>query len=101
MELEEAKKLVERYLTETDAEANEFGSMLPSYEEQNSKSAILTDKIEEHEFGWVFYYNSQEYLETGDFRYALGGNAPIIVNRRNGELVVTGTAHPVSYYVAN
>jgi hypothetical protein len=31
---------------------------------------------------WMFGWNTAEYVATGEPRYALAGNGPIIVNRR-------------------
>jgi hypothetical protein len=50
--------------------------------------------------GWVFFYNSREYLETGNPRSCYAGNAPFIVDRIDGELRVTGTAEPLEVYLA-
>ncbi|MEM0963600.1 MAG: YrhB domain-containing protein [Bacteroidota bacterium] len=54
----------------------------------------------ERPFGWVFFYDSVTGLETGDLKDRLVGNAPLIVDRRTGELHVTGTAHPIAHYIA-
>lgn len=35
-------------------------------------------------YGWVFYYNSDQYLRTGNISYALAGNAPFLVRKDNG-----------------
>ena len=58
---------------------------------------------EEREFseGWVFFYQSRRHQETGDWRDALGGNAPLIVNRASGEMVFTATAPPLEQYLAD
>jgi hypothetical protein len=40
----------------------------------------------EEDFGWAFFYNSKQFVETGDIEWALGGNAPLIVDRSTGEL---------------
>lgn len=61
--------------------------------------AVLEDETLEYEFGWVFFYNSEAYVRSGDFRDALVGNAPIIVDRSSGELLETGTAEPIEVYV--
>jgi len=53
----------------------------------------------EEDFGWVFFWAAKKYLD-GDRQYALGGNGPIIVDRRTGELHQTGTARPVEHYIA-
>jgi len=52
----------------------------------------------EESFGWVFFYNSTRFIETGDLRWALAGNAPVIIDRR-GRLHVTGTAYAPEHYI--
>lgn len=44
-------------------------------------------------YGWVFFYVSS------DLNDHLGGNAPIIIDRCDCEIRVTGTARPVDYYI--
>jgi len=61
--------------------------------------AVLEDKTIEKPWGWVFFYQSKSFIETGDFREMLGGNAPIIVNRDTSELTYTGTAQDVEFYI--
>lgn len=61
---------------------------------------ILDDETIERGFGWVFFYQSREYLETGDLSQQLAGNAPIIVDREDGSVHTTGTAEPVEHYLA-
>lgn len=63
----------------------------PTYN-QERVTLILTEPREES-FGWVFFYDSKEFLETGDFSKAVAGNAPILIDKMTGELTVTGTAH--------
>ena len=60
---------------------------------------ILDDRTLEFHFGWVFFYQSAEFLETGAWTKALGGNAPIIVDRYTAVAHVTGTAEPIETYV--
>lgn len=59
---------------------------------------IVDADTQEHAFGWVFFYNSKEYLETGDFIYAIAGNAPVVV-LRDGTVRTTGTAQPLAEYL--
>lgn len=61
---------------------------------------VVDEHTIERTWGWVFFYNSKRYLETREFRDALAGNAPYIVNRQTGDLRVTGTAHPIEHYIA-
>ena len=79
---EEARSVAERFLAD------------PS----NSSSielVILDEHTIETDFGWVFFWTSKKYHETGDFQYAVAGNAPLIVDRRDGSVHATSTADPV------
>lgn len=49
----------------------------------------------EKPFGWVFFYNSQTYLQTGEISYALAGNGPIMVNKHDGTIEFYGTAKSI------
>jgi hypothetical protein len=101
MDINQATSMVKDYLSKSETEMNNHGSALPNYENPNIKLAILDDSTEEHEFGWVFFYNSVKFIESGNFRDALGGNAPLIIDRTLGELIETGTARETEYYVRN
>ena len=54
----------------------------------------------EEDFGWVFFFNTRAYVETGDINDALGGNGPLLVDAKSGKLLEAGTAHPTEHYVA-
>jgi Immunity protein 35 len=43
--------------------------------------ALICDKTIEVSGGWVFFYNSREFIETGNPISALAGNGPIFVDR--------------------
>lgn len=62
---------------------------------------ILDDATIEKPWGWVFFYTSKKWHETNDIRYAVAGNAPIIVERESGRLIITGTAYPIQHYIQN
>ena len=51
-------------------------------------------------YGWIFFYQSAEFLDDGNPSAQLVGNAPIIVNRDTCELRVTGVAKPLEHYLA-
>ena len=61
--------------------------------------AILLDETIEKEWGWVFFYQSKAFVESGDFSEMLSGNTPIIVNRHSGELFYTGSAFEIGHYI--
>ncbi len=45
---------------------------------------LLSDKTEEFDVGWVFYYQSAGFINTGDVRASVVGNAPLFVSRSDG-----------------
>src|SRR5678809_817794 len=54
----------------------------------------------EHSFGWVFCYHCERWLQTRDFKYEIAGNAPLIVDRADGSVHVTGTAGRLEHYIS-
>ena len=60
---------------------------------------ILKEKTIEKSWGWCFFYQSADFIKSGDFRDMLVGNAPVIVNKFTGRLTHTGTAHNIEYYL--
>ena len=62
---------------------------------------MLEKETIEKSFGWICFYTSRRYLQTGDIGDALAGNGPILVDRRDGSLHVTGTAYPAEFYIEN
>ena len=86
MNFGEALNLVEEYL-------------LKNWVLEEDSAVILEDKTIEQDFGWVFFYESKNYIETGDYADMLMGNAPIIVNKSSGDIHITGTAEPIEVYI--
>lgn len=76
---------------------------LDMIQEIGSKSkidlGILEDDTINFEFGWVFFYQSKKFIETSNFEFLIGGNAPIIVDKFNSNICETGTAMPTQYYI--
>lgn len=66
---------------------------------QNIKVVIITDYIIEKPYGNIYYYNSKEYLLTGDFNKSLIGNAPFLVEKETGRVVTFGTAGILEDYI--
>jgi hypothetical protein len=85
-------------MTKQDA-VNLVEQYLRGHRSQNGDVALVLLEPRETEFGWVFFYNSKDYVETKDWRYQLYGNAPLIVDKEDGSLYVTGTRHPIEHYV--
>jgi hypothetical protein len=93
-----ADEAVSEYLRSVEREMNEFGSALPENAGRAPHRLAVT-QADEYDFGWVYFYNSADYKESGDFLHSLVGNAPPIVDRTTCKLYSTGTAQPVEYYV--
>ena len=66
----------------------------------SDQAVIVKEHTRKRPYGWVFFYQSRKYLASGQNGDRLAGNAPILVDRVNGELRVTGTARSVEKYLA-
>lgn len=93
-----ARELVRDYLRGSGERMNSFGSALPGHKNRPRHELVIVKEIE-YDFGWVFCWNTKEFMESRDFRHGLAGNAPFIVDRNDGQLYVTGTAHRLDYYI--
>jgi hypothetical protein len=50
-------------------------------------------------YGWVFFYDSQQHVESQAFDDSLLRNAPLLVLRDTGEVRLPGTARSTEYYL--
>ena len=86
LKLQQAREIAEqtigRYLLEDDA------------------CQIIESATLERPYGWVFFYQSRSYLESGDEIRMLAGNAPLIINKLTGSVNLTGTALPIEHYLS-
>lgn len=60
---------------------------------------LQLEKTIEFELGWVFFSQTKAFIESGNFLDTVVGNSPIIVDKRDGKIVVMGTAYPVNTYI--
>lgn len=75
-------------------------SQLLELEQQVGEPLIVVDADTiERNTCWVFFYDSRNYVETGNAIYKLAGNAPFIVDKRDWSLHATGTAEPIMNYI--
>ena len=110
---EEARRLASDYLSKLEEESRKVADlrkgMTPREREilslpQESdvlELGLVEEATIEGDFGWVFFWTTRAYLETEDDRYALVGNAPILISRRDGSLQLTGTAYPIEVSIEN
>lgn len=89
------------FLTKEDANRVALNYLTKLEQEVGEPLGLVNTETLDKPFGWVFFYNSKAYLDTGDIGSMLGGNAPFIVNRNTGEVFVTGTIKPVEDYIAD
>ena len=86
LDRQQAQRIVEGMIGEIDDDLDDW-------------AVVQEDLTIEKPWGWVFFYQSRRYLETGEFSSQLVGNSPIIVNRATGVATMTGTAEPVEAYI--
>jgi hypothetical protein len=61
---------------------------------QGDEPVIGDDYTQEKSYGWVFFYQSKRYIETGDPSTMLAGNGPVVVLRDDGSVHLLGSALP-------
>lgn len=59
----------------------------------------LTNEVREVDQGWVFFFNSGDYVRTGDYLSALAGNGPLLV-QRDGRVTLLSSALPWEEVIA-
>ena len=90
-------------MTSTDAE-NSIQQLLDTLHDLDlspsaPKMRVVAEHTDERPWGWIVYYQSERYLETGDPNDMLAGNGPYFVNRETSEMIITGTALSIEAYV--
>lgn len=63
--------------------------------------SIIEESTLETDFGWVFFWNSKAYIETGNFSCALAGGGPLIVERTDGTVHQLSSALPLDAALLN
>jgi hypothetical protein len=95
---EHADKLVAAWLDDHEIATFDFDSPLPRHDDHHLLKLVVA-RVDEHDFGWVYFYDSSRHVETGNFDDLVVGNAPLIVDKADGKLYITGTAHPIEHYL--
>ena len=57
--------------------------------------SIVDKQTLDRDWCWVFFYQSQAFLQTGSRSDLLAGNGPIMVEKATGRLHVLVTARPL------
>ena len=95
---EQADQVVGQWLDEHEIATIDFESPLPRHDERHVQKLVVV-RVDEHDFGWVYFYDGSMHLATGSALDAVVGNAPLIVDRADGRLYITGTAQPIEHYL--
>lgn len=75
-------------------------SKLQELEKESSiKLIILEDHTITFEYGWIFFYQSEAYFKTGNIEEMIGGNAPILIDKYDSNVYITGTRKDIKEYV--
>lgn len=61
----------------------------------------LSEHHREGEWGWLLFYRTRKEYERGEFWDFEVESAPLLVDRKSGNLHVTGTSHRPEYYIRN
>ena len=72
--------------------------IVSTWVEVTTEGACEVSSVEDKPYGWVFYYNAKNF-DPSDLSTYIGGNAPVIFDRIDGEIRVTGTAYKTEYYL--
>ena len=65
------------------------------YYADDDSLVIVSELTIEKDYGWIFFYQSRKYLETGQFNYQLAGNGPVVFERETGGVHHLGShKHP-------
>jgi hypothetical protein len=86
-------------ISRDDARSIALSAIVTSWTIEDDEPIIVDEVTIERPFGWVFFYDSLRHQRTQNLSDHLAGNAPIIVNRFDGSLHVTGTARPAEEYI--
>jgi|SRR5581483_9979764 len=63
------------------------------------KPVLLESKTREAETAWIFFYDSEEHIASGDYRDALAGGGLVFVDKANGTVHSFSSAFPVQAYI--
>ncbi|SFN64379.1 Immunity protein 35 [Chryseobacterium oleae] len=85
----------------TEKEILEIANKYVNLIEKESKieMIIVPYRTLEKPYGFIYSYTSKKLFETKDDRYAIAGNAPFLIEKETGNIIVFGTANVREYYI--
>ena len=67
--------------------------------EKQLDAQLLIFEVMEKDFGWIFLFDTKEYVETGNNGARLAGNSPLIFDKSDGVIYITGTTDTLDSYI--
>lgn len=65
-----------------------------------NKDIIIDErKTIEKMFGWIFSYNTRQFIDLGDHKYKLVGSGPVIVNKYDHAIHLCGPLDVMNNFV--
>jgi hypothetical protein len=95
---QQADQAVAAWLEEHEIATIDFESPLPRHDARQIQKLVVV-RVDEHDFGWVYFYDGSIHAATGNLSDAVVGNGPLIVDKADGKLYITGTARPIEHYL--
>lgn len=86
IDIKQAKELAEEYVNK-------------GYYVKGDRLVVVDEETIEKKYGWVFFFDSLKHLETGDDSYLIAGNAPLIVEKDDGNIHVLATIPPLEKWI--
>ena len=95
---QQADEIAAAWLDSHEIAAIDFETPLPRHDERRVQKLVIV-RVDEHDLGWGYFYDGSIHLETGNVSDEVAGNAPLIVDKTDGKLYITGTARPIEHYL--
>jgi hypothetical protein len=67
----------------------------------NDQFVIIDESTIEKTYGWIIFYESKRFLDTGRMSSKLAGNGPVIVNKVDGSVAFFGGSESLSAIIKN
>ncbi|WP_242354793.1 MULTISPECIES: YrhB domain-containing protein [unclassified Anaeromyxobacter] len=82
-------------MTKREAEERALIHVNLVFEGRNDSVVIVDEATIRKPYGWVFFYQSRKYMESGNLSDMLAGNGPIVVLDSDASIHELGTAYAV------
>jgi hypothetical protein len=86
-------------LTREQAKAIALKEILKNWNIEDDEPVIVDEDSSEEDFGWVFVYESRNFLDTKIYTYLLCGNGPVIVNKHDGSVHLRSAGRDVEDHI--